>query len=518
MEDREQILPVRNARDDLRNGLTDEHLELNASGPAITPELLALFDPFTYLRAVRKSLGDERQYTPKHEQFIRDCRVVEIRDGKSRIIEGRNLALAAVNGSGKTEILAEMIRYWLDTIPGCMVVYTAKTSQQCEALQRYLVAQQSRFPDWTLIKGRLTAANGNIARWFATDDPSNVESFHAPYLIRVLDEVKSMEDAIVDATNRWHPKMSVFVSSKGLRSGRFYECHTKNRAHWSIHEWRASDCPWMTQSFLDQVRDEVGESSTVYKSMVTNEWGDVGVRNLITLEAIERCKKQAVGWIAGKVVAGVDPSAARKNGDEFVIYYRDGNRVFPPIIIKDYSTPLEAVSASIRELKRINASVINLDKGNIGQLILPMYEEQLKGDTSLVINAVNFGAPALSHYELYQDRATEMAATLCKQIEECQLILPEDEKLVGQLTMREWAPVGAGKMKLLSKELMRVRGSHSPDRFDALMLCTQGEIPNQRSITGWNNNPFANPNWEDSEDDKNSSLSRSMDGRFDYGQ
>ena len=398
-----------------------------------------------------------------------------------------------------------------------MVVYTSKIARQGEMLKSYFDAQTTRFPDWKCVEGKLTADNGNVCRWFATDSPGAVESFHADYLIRVLDEVKSMDDAIVDATNRWHPKMSVYVSSKGLMSGRFFECFTKNRERWSCHEWSAKDCPWMSESFLEQVREECGANSPTFKSMVSNEWSDVGVRNLITLEAVERCRKNAVGWIGGEIVAGIDPSAARKEGDEFVIYYRDGNRIYEPIIIHDCSTPLEAVAAAIRECKRINAKIINMDKGGIGLIMYNMFEEQLKGDQSIRLNGINFGGATLTKSEAYSNRAMEMAAALSRQIELHQLILPQDPKTISQLVTRQWTPTESGKMKLLSKELMRREGFRSPDRFDALMLCAQGEIPTQASLTGWRSNPFADPNFLAEEDDKHSQINHSYEG-IDFGR
>jgi phage terminase large subunit len=51
-----------------------------------------------------------------------------------------------------------------------------------------------------------------------------------------------------------------------------------------------------------------------------------------------------------------------------------------------------------------------------------------------------------------------------------ELQLPDDEKLVTQLTTRKWRMGSNGKIYLERKEDMKNRGLSSPDRADALIL------------------------------------------------
>jgi len=441
------------------------------SGPSLAEQLKLLRDPVTFTETFCRDEGDFPS-TEWQFDFRKDYRVVNDEGQIDQSQFPRNIALVAVNGAGKTKEIAKAIRYLLSTVPQCIIPITSSVYRQLEMLETYLKAQNHKFPGWTCVEGKLTAPNGNYARWFATDTVGAVESFHAPFLVRILDEVKSMQDEIIDATNRWQPKLTIFISSKGLAQGRLYEALTVNRQHWRVHEVSATMCPWISQKWIDQQIAEHGKDSPLIKSMILNEFSDVDIRNLISLEALNKLIANPPMHRHSKtIVAGVDPSAAKKGGDEFAIYYRQGNKVFPPIIISGYSSPLEAVGQSIYKLKEIGASIINIDKGNTGQLIAPMYEEQLKGDRSLIVNAVDFGGKSQDTNGKFADRATEIWYNMAKKIERREIILPKDDKTIAQLTTREYVPQSSGSIKLISKDVMRRRGQRSPDRGDALALC-----------------------------------------------
>jgi uncharacterized protein (DUF927 family) len=123
-------------------------------------------------------------------------------------------------------MVGDIIRYLMDTIPGCGIGFTSHVSRQCEALERYLQQHQllPRYKDWNCVSGKLNAPNGNWARWFTAKDVGAVESLHANFMVRIVDEVKSMKDEIIDATNRWQPKLTIFLSSKGVLADSRNQC------------------------------------------------------------------------------------------------------------------------------------------------------------------------------------------------------------------------------------------------------------------------------------------------------
>jgi hypothetical protein len=65
--------------------------------------------------------------------------------------------------------------------------------------------------------------------------------------------------------------------------------------------------------------------------------------------------------------------------------------------------------------------------------------------------------------------SAEWYSTVGQLIERRQIIIPNDEKLIAQLTSRRKLYDSKGREKLESKADLRARGCESPDRADALI-------------------------------------------------
>jgi hypothetical protein len=65
--------------------------------------------------------------------------------------------------------------------------------------------------------------------------------------------------------------------------------------------------------------------------------------------------------------------------------------------------------------------------------------------------------------------SAEWWSTVGQLIERRQIIIPNDEKLIAQLTSRRKLYDSKGREKLESKADLRARGGESPDRADALI-------------------------------------------------
>lgn len=104
--------------------------------------------------------------------------------------------------------------------------------------------------------------------------------------------------------------------------------------------------------------------------------------------------------------------------------------------------------------------------------------KKLEGLDWLQIFPVKFGIPIKHKY--YYDTTTLMAAIVKDLLNEfdeqgnpktCDLILPDDNELIAQLTTRKYGIYDSkGKIKLESKKEMKKRGLKSPDRADCLFL------------------------------------------------
>jgi hypothetical protein len=102
------------------------------------------------------------------------------------------------------------------------------------------------------------------------------------------------------------------------------------------------------------------------------------------------------------------------------------------------------------------------DEGYGHQLMDRMQEERF------YLHRFNNGSPA-KRSDIYADLSAEWWSTVGQLIERRQVIIPNDEKLIVQLTSRRKLYDSKGREKLESKADLRARGVESPDRGDALI-------------------------------------------------
>ena len=183
------------------------------------------------------------------------------------------------------------------------------------ALARGLTVSQTRM-----------AMKGFEEEWFAVgmsaERPENLEGFHAPYLLYVIDEAKGVSDAIFDGIQgalTTDAKLFL-ISTPGARLGYFHRVFTKRRSTWRtfhipcLGRWEngravPSDfpvSPRISPEWIAARKEEWGESSPVYQARVLGEFPDEGDDTLIPLSWIEAAEKAPKsGWTESGAPAGV---------------------------------------------------------------------------------------------------------------------------------------------------------------------------------------------------------------------
>ncbi len=95
----------------------------------------------------------------------------------------------------------------------------------------------------------------------------------------------------------------------------------------------------------------------------------------------------------------------------------------------------------------------------------------------MIVLPVNFGQPVQHRY--YADSTTYMMGVIRDLIapyddmgnpHKPEIILPNDNDLIGQLSCRKYYFTSNGKQKVESKEEMKKRGLASPDEADCMLL------------------------------------------------
>src|ERR1700677_773514 len=139
-------------------------------------------------------------------------------------------ALCTPNGAGKSErVVASLALWWLAVHPRGKVVITTRDSKQLDnqvfpAIRRH----EGKFPGWKFVNRHITTPTGGRVVLFTTDEPGRAEGWHkeddalGPLLI-IVDEAKSVPDLIFQAIDRCTYNALLYVSSPGLKTGRFYD-------------------------------------------------------------------------------------------------------------------------------------------------------------------------------------------------------------------------------------------------------------------------------------------------------
>lgn len=421
------------------------------------------------------------------EPYDWQCRVL------ADLVKPGAVALVAANGSGKTERIAAPFALWHATaFPRSTVVVTAGVWRQVKdqffaAIQRW----GNRFQGWKINEADVVSPDGSRIIGFATDDPGKFEGWHGTPkepLLMIVDEAKSVSDAIFEAIERCQPQRRLIMSSPGGMEGEFYKAFTQRAAFYRGHVVKAADCPHISREWIDEQISKWGRDHPLVRSMIFAEFSDSDSSYIVPLSKLDNSyENPPVRFKDGRKRAFCDFAAG---GDENVLAIAEGNLI-RLVAWRDADT-VRSVGRFIMEFRKAELSPGNIwgDEGGLGK---PMCDSLR--DAGWPLNRVNNGAPA-NDSAAFANRGSEIWLEGARLIERCQFILPDDPELRGQLTSRQWHPNAKGKLQAESKEDMKKRGLPSPDRADAVlgvMVCGStvvskslvGDVPGQGPAEGW---------------------------------
>lgn len=405
------------------------------------------------------------------------------------------------NGAGKTFTTANTVTWFLTTHPQSVVVSTAPTARQVRELlwqEINNIYKNSRYP----LGGRCLNVNWTLgAKWFAvglsTDDPNRFQGFHAEHILGVIDEAAGVEAPIWEG-------MDAILTSSGARllaignptepSGRFYDAFSSplyNKLHIS-----AFDTPNFTENgiVLEDIKNgdwerkfrtlvypalitprwaaerlaEWGEDSPAFQSRILGNFPTLGADTMIPLGWVLRAKERECTWKdSDPCTMAVD--VARFGDDESVIGIRRGASVASMESLNNVD--VYALSkACLAYAEREKPDIIKVDVVGIGAGVA----DNLRGwGLTNVIDYIAQERPWSP--EKHVNRRTESWYNLREKFRKDEINLPKDETLIGQLTAPKYKFDSAGRYALESKEDMKKRGLHSPDRADVISMLFESD-------------------------------------------
>ncbi len=424
------------------------------------------------------------------------------------VVESNRITVKSGQGVGKTGTEAVVLLWFLSCFPMSRVVATAPTMRQLnDVLWSEVAKWQAKSPllqqilRWTKTYIYMV---GYDKRWFAVartaTRPENMQGFHEDNMLFIVDEASGVADPIMEAIlgTLSGPNNKLFMCGNPTKtSGVFYDSHTADRGIYRCHTVSSADSPRTNKENIESLIRKYGKDSNVVRVRVYGEFPLQEDDVFIPLSMIE---KSIMSEPEKKPTATIDIGCdvARFGDDKTVIGYKINEVV--TIYKKTRGQDTMRTAADIALLGRqlvdryqfTGKVPIKIDDGGVGGGVVDRLRQIKRSDPLqygwMEIMPIKFGMRIKHAY--YYDSTTYMMAVvraLLRNTDEdgkpkpVELILPNDNELVAQLSCRKYTMTDNTKIKIESKDDMKDRGLPSPDEADCvLLLCVPVSIKSRR--------------------------------------
>lgn len=413
------------------------------------------------------------------------------------------------HGVGKSTVEAWVVIWFMVTRPFPKIPCTAPTQHQLFDILWAEVSKWLRHNKalanelvWTKEKVYM---RGYPEEWFAVartaSKPDALQGFHAEDVLYIIDEASGVDDSIFE------PVLGA-LSTPGARllmcgnptqlSGFFYESHTKNRASYATFHIDGRNSSRVSQDFVQTIINMYGEDSDVFRVRVAGEFplqeDDIFiplslVENSIMTEFSPRKTPNLIHIGCDVARFGDDKTIIGYKIDEKVTFYKkrqgqDTMKTADDIIILGEQL--------VQRYKLDTPIPVKVDDGGVGGGVVDRLRQIKRNNPErfwwLEVYPVKFGERIPHKY--YHDSTSYMMSVVKKLLQPydeegnkkpVELILPDDDDLVAQLSGRKYSLTEASKIKIESKKEVKKRGQPSPDEADCvLLLCLPVKPPKKR--------------------------------------
>lgn len=400
----------------------------------------------------------------------------------------RRFAIRSGQGSGKSACSTIVALWFLLQWSGARAIVTAPTARQVSdvwiaELSNRLMKGHPLFKALFDVQNKQVGAfNKKPKEWgltsFAASRPENAQGLHADYQLIMIDEASGVDRDILETiygTSSGPMNLVVLTGNPNTRSCGFYDCfrpeneHLYHTDHWSCE--MLSDSVWFSTKRADDLADEFGRDSDVYRVRVKGEWPESDPQALLTEEEVKACMDPANQYACAIMndTKRLAIDFARFGGDENCVVRRRGNAI-AEINAQRRIEPSWAIAESFRMQTEAGWSNKETqyvaDATGIGQgIIHRIYDADKK------LHEYHNGGKANVRRD-FENKITEAWFHLRKLIRAKQVYLPLDRQLITQLTTRNYMiNEKSGKIMIETKDDYKSRTQlPSPDRADAVVM------------------------------------------------
>ena len=445
-------------------------------------------------------------YSTHPVEFVED--IIKARPDKNQaailrsLVTNQMTTVRSGHGVGKSAVEAWAVIWFICTHPYPKIPCTAPTQHQ---LFDILWAEISKWKrnnkalDSVLIwtKEKLYM-RGHSEEWFAVartaSTPDALQGFHAEHMLYIIDEASGVDDQIFE------PVLGA-LSTPGARllmcgnptqlTGFFYDSHNKNRASYSRFHIDGRNSPRVSQDFVQTIINMYGEDSDVFRVRVTGDFPLVEDDIYISLPLIEKSIQTEYVPRKKPHIIHIGCDVARFGTDKTVIGYRTDEKVqfYKKRVGQDTMKTADDIvllgSFLVKQFKLkkdIDEPIpIKIDDGGVGGGVVDRLNQIKRNNPErfwwMQIYPVKFGKKI--RHKFYDDSTTYMMSILKRllqpfdedgQPKDVEVVLPDDDALVAQLSGRKYGMTENGKIRVESKKVMKARGVPSPDEADCVLL------------------------------------------------
>lgn len=328
-----------------------------------------------------------------------------------------------------------------------------------DIFKKYLEGFPVKFNEAEL---RIDFGNGSRISLYGGDNPDSLRGLYFDGV--VMDEVADMRPAVWEEVVR--PALSdrlgwaLFIGTpKGVDM--FYDiyCEAMENPEWFAVTYPASATNLIPEGELQSAKNAMSESSYAREFECDFAAGrdDIMIPAQIAIDSANKTLTDRE--VAGGVkVLGVD--IARYGDDSTVIFPVQGLKAYEPIKLRKMDN-VAVANAVERHIRSFQPDYVRIDGGR-GEGVIDILRS--RGHR---VTEVNFGGRPVSGY--YANAKAEMWHGMKAWLERGGAI-PNNSKLITELSTPTYSMNKSNKMQVESKESLRARGVSSPDMADALAL------------------------------------------------
>lgn len=426
------------------------------------------------------------------------------------------VSIKSGQGVGKTGLEAAVFLWFVTCFPHPRIVATAPTKQQ---LHDVLWSEISKWMSKSellsiLLKWTKTYVYmvGEEKRWFGVartaTKPENMQGFHEDNMLFIVDEASGVADPIMEAilgTLSGENNKLLMCGNPTRTSGTFYDAFTVDRNIYALHTVSSRDSKRTNKENIASLDRKYGSSSNVVRVRVDGLFPEQEDDVFIPISWLENSvstemeKETALAFgvyvsesgekirdVSGVLTIDIGCDVARFGDDRTCITFKVNEvvQIYKKYNGKNTVWTTGTICQLYNELKKIfcfsGVIPVKVDDGGVGGGVTDQLKAAKKanpevyGDMDVV--PVNFGQ-RIKHKRFY-DSTTYMMGVVRDMIQpfdeegkprKPQLILPNDNDMVGQLSCRKYDFVET-RQKVESKAEMKKRGLSSPDEADSVLL------------------------------------------------